>query len=305
MSMPRTHRLALLLTLSMAFIAARAHAADAAQETQSVESWRTERIARLTSTTGWLSLVGLYWFNEGDNTFGRTDSNTLVLDHKAMPNTLGTFTLSNGKVRFVTAAGNVVTHAGKPIDSMAMTSDADSEPTVLKARSLEFFVIERAGKSGLRVRDTEHPARKNFRGIDYFPIATAWVLDAKFEPYIPVRHIEIINVLGMKEQMVSPGAIVFSKEGKAYRLDTILELPDDKELFVMFADATSARETYGAGRFLYIPMPANGRTTIDFNKAYNPPCAFSDFATCPLPPWQNRLTLRVTAGEKKYARPEH
>jgi uncharacterized protein len=310
MSARRSNHFVLLLALVASLAAWRASAVDATQEQIAVETWRTERVAKLTSPTGWLTLVGLYWFNEGDNTFGRAEANTLVLDHKAMPNTLGAFAVSNGKVKFTATQftatqNNVVTHAAKPIKSIAMNSDATGDPTVLTTGSLEFFVIERAGKLGLRVRDTEHAARKNFRGIDYFPISASWTLDAKFEPYTPVRHIEIINVLGMKEQMISPGAITFSKEGKEYRLDTILELPDDKELFVMFADATSARETYGAGRFLYIPMPANGRTRIDFNKAYNPPCAFNDFATCPLPPWQNRLALRVAAGEKKYTRPGH
>jgi uncharacterized protein (DUF1684 family) len=295
----------LVATLSAMFIATQAVAVDIAQEQHDVEQWRAARVGRLTGPTGWLTLVGLYWFNEGGNTFGRSEKNTLVLDHKAMPDTLGTFTLAKGKVVFSATPGSVVTAAGKPIKSIAMAPDTSDEPTVLDAGSIQFHVIERAGKIGLRVRDTEHPARKNFRGIDYFPISAAWAVDAKFVPYSPVRYIEIINILGMTEKMESPGAVVFNRGGKEYRLDVILEAPEDNELFIMFADSTSARETYGAGRFIYIPLPSKGRAIVDFNKAYNPPCAFNDFATCPLPPPQNRLQLRVDAGEKKYVADRH
>jgi len=278
-----------------------AHAIDATQEQKAIEQWRTERVSKLTGPTGWLTLVGLYWLDQGENSFGRDGKNSLVLDHAALPSTLGVFRLNQGRIDFVARPGSVVLHEGKRIDSIQMLPDTNDNPTQLSVGSLQFLAIERGGKFGVRIRDTEHPARKRFRGIDYFPVSTQWVLDAKFEPYVPPRRIEIVNVLGMTDQMVAPGAIVFSKDGKEYRLDTILELPDDTELFIMFADATTARETYGAGRYLYIPMPNNGRTSIDFNKAYNPPCAFTDFATCPLPPPQNRLQLRVEAGEKKFA----
>lgn len=273
---------------------------DQAAEEKAIAEWRAGRIERLTGPTGWLTLVGLYWLKEGDNTFGRDAASALVLDHPAMPNTLGVFTLRDKQVTFTATPGSVVTQAGAAVQSIAMAPDTSGTPTVLESGSLQFFVLERAGQFGVRVRDTEHPARKSFKGFDYFPISTDWVFDAKFEAFDPVRYIDVVNVVGMTEKMVSPGAITFTKDGKRYRLDTILELPDDQELFIMFADETTARETYGAGRYLYIPMPKDGRTRIDFNKAYNPPCAFNDFATCPLPPRQNRLALRVEAGEKKY-----
>jgi hypothetical protein len=127
------------------------------------------------------------------------------------------------------------------------------------------------------------------------------VFNAHFEPYQPARRIRITNILGMAEDAESPGAVVFVKDGREWRLDTVLEEPGDKELFIMFADATSGHATYGAGRFLYVPLPVNGAAVLDFNKAYNPPCALNDFATCPLPPYQNHLKLKVEAGEKKYA----
>jgi uncharacterized protein len=158
----------------------------------------------------------------------------------------------------------------------------------------------------VRVRDLDNPRRRGFRGLEYFPISTAWVFNTRFEPYEPARHVKIVNILGMKQELVSPGAVVFSAHGQEWRLDAVLEAPDDQELFIMFADGTSGHETYGGGRFLYIPLPAAGSAHVDFNQAFNPPCALNDFATCPLPPQQNRLKLRVDAGEKKYAgAPEH
>lgn len=266
----------------------------------SLEQWRKQRVANLTSETGWLTLVGLYWLRPGDNTFGRAPSNRITLDHAALAATTGTFTVKDGAVTFKAAAGTTVTHESKPVAAIAMTPDTAGKPTLLATGSLRFFVIERAGRLGVRVRDVDHPARTHFRGLDYFPASDAWILEARFEPYSPHRRIPIVNILGMTEQMASPGAVVFTKNGREWRLDTILEAPGDEELFIMFADATSARETYGAGRFMYVPLPHDGRVTLDFNRAYNPPCAFNEFATCPLPPAQNRLAMRVDAGEKKY-----
>lgn len=292
--MPKIVPLLLLAALTVASVNAHADALP-------LDEWRKQRVARLTSETGWLTLVGLYWLRSGDNTFGRAKTNRIALDHPSLAATTGTFTVTDGTVTFVAQPGATVTHDGKPIDAITMTPDTVGNPTTLAAGSLRFFVIERAGRLGVRVRDVDHPARKDFRGLEYFPESREWIIEARFEPYPPGRRIPILNILGMTDQMVTPGAIVFTKDGREWRLDAILEAPDDDELFVMFADATSARETYGAGRFLYVPLPRDGRVTLDFNRAYNPPCAFNEFATCPLPPAQNRLALRVEAGEKKYA----
>lgn len=265
-----------------------------------LEQWQQRRTTNLTSESGWLTLVGLYWLKPGENTIGRDRSNRIVLDHAALDAKSGKFTLTNNSVTFTAAPNSKVTHEGKPINTITMTPDTAGEPTQLASGSLRFYVIERAGKLGIRVRDLEHPARKNFQGLEYFPARNDWIVDARFDPYPADKRIPIVNILGMTDQMVAPGAIVFKKGGREYRLDTLLETPDAQELFVMFADATSARETYGAGRFMYIPLPKDGRVTVDFNRAYNPPCAFNEFATCPLPPPQNRLPVRVDAGEKNY-----
>lgn len=270
------------------------------EETQMIEQWRAQRIANLTSETGWLSLAGLYWLQEGNNAFGRAASNRLVLDHAALPDTAGVFELHDGRVSFTAATGSTITHNSQPVTHIQLQTDMAEQPTILAAGSLRFYAIERTGKFGVRVRDIEHPARKAFRGIDYFPISTDWRLEARFEPYLPSKHVAIVNILGMTEPMESPGTLVFEKDGKTWRLDAILESPRDTELFLMFTDATSGRESYGAGRYIYVPKPTDKSVWLDFNKAYNPPCAFTGFATCPLPPRQNRLQLAVTAGEKKY-----
>jgi uncharacterized protein (DUF1684 family) len=289
-----------LSTLAGMSVWQRSYAVDAAEEEQAVQQWRAKRVATLRSESGWLTLVGLYWLKEGKNTFGRAKANTLMLDHPALPASAGSFLLSNGHVKFAAHAGSGVTHAGKPVATIDLVSDAQAAPTVLSVGSLQFFVIERVNRLGVRVRDTQHPARMQFKGLDYFPVSASWATEARFEPYVPARHIPIVNILGMTEQMAAPGALVFSKNGREWRLDAVLEEPGATELFILFADATSGRETYGAGRFIYVPLPVNGKVPLDFNKAYNPPCAFNDFATCPLPPQQNRLQLRVEAGEKKY-----
>jgi uncharacterized protein (DUF1684 family) len=278
----------------------------ARQENARVAAWRRERLERLTSDTGWLTLVGLFWLKEGENTFGRASSNALALDNAALPAAAGSFELADHRVRFIAAPGSGVTHQGQAVTELELSSDAQGEPTVLGRGPLRFFVIERAGHIGVRVRDLESPRRLGFRGLSYFPVSTHWVCPARFEAYQPAQRLKIVNILGMEEEVESPGAVIFEKDGKEWRLDTVLEGPGEQELFIMFADATSGRETYGAGRFLYIPLPQGDSAQVDFNKAINPPCALNDFATCPLPPPQNRLRLRIDAGEKKYAgRPGH
>ena len=298
--------LAVALCPATAVRAATAPGADLESERASIEAWRAERARRLTSDGGWLTLAGLFWLKEGENSFGRAASNALVLDKPSLPDTAGSFVLHDRRVRFVARPGGGVTHDGSPVSSLDLIPDTEGEPTVLASGSLRFFIIERAGNLGVRVRDLDNPHRRDFRGLEYFPVSTAWMFDARFEPYEPARHIRIVNILGMEEDAVSPGAVVFTRGGREWRLDTVLESPGDKELFIMFADGTSGHETYGGGRFLYMPRPPGDRAQLDFNKAYNPPCALNDFATCPLPPPQNRLKLRIEAGEKKYAgAPEH
>jgi len=293
-----------LLLLTLATLGCSRHDFSG-DETQRIEAWRQQRLTNLTSDNGWLTLAGLYWLKPGNNRFGRGEHNDLVLNLPNAPDDIGTFTLQGNTVQFVAAANSGVTSQARPVTQLTLATDATEHPTVLVLGSLSFYAIERAGRFGVRVRDSDYPARKTFTGLEYFPISNEWRVDARYERYKPVKHLAIINVLGMTEQMESPGALIFVKDGQTWRLDAVRESPDDKQLMIMFNDATSGRDTYGAGRYLYVREPFFDHAWLDFNQAYNPPCAFTEFATCPLPPKQNRLQLAVTAGEKKYLRHEH
>lgn len=265
-----------------------------------IEAWQQKRADGLRAETGWLTLVGLYWLKPGENRFGSGADNALALEHPALPASAGTFLLENGKVTFSAAPGANITHEGEPVESIAMIDDQHPDATLLEAGSLRFYVIERAGEYGVRVRDLESRARTQFAGLEYFPVSLAWRKEAHFSPWPQPRAMRIINILGMVDEMPSPGELVFEHDGAEYRL-TALAAPDDEQWFVMIADGTSGHETYGAGRYLYVDPPVDGVVLLDFNKAYNPPCAFTALATCPLPPPSNRLALRITAGEKNYA----
>lgn len=270
-----------------------------------IEKWRNDRLEEINGETGWNTLVGLFWLHEGKNSLGSDPTSDVVLPHARAPKHAGTLNLDNGTVRLTTKLEVGITSGGDRVSDVVLRSDADGLPTPLKLGSLTMFVIKRGEKFGLRVKDKRHPARANFRGLTYFPVNTHWRVEGKLEAYAPPKVIPIVNVLGMVDNMTSPGVLVFEVSGKEYRLDPVLE-KGSKQLFVIFADQTSGKETYGAGRYLYVDPPdADGKVTIDFNKAYNPPCAFTKFATCPLPPRQNRLATRIDAGEKKYAGSGH
>ena len=272
---------------------------DAAYRAE-IEEWRAGRLARLTAEDGWLSVVGLFWLEEGDNSFGSAKDNAVVLPASA-PARMGSLHLEKGHATLTVLPGVALTADGQPVTTpRELASDAAESPTVLRSGSLLFYLIARAGKLGVRVKDSQSAARRDFHHLESFPIDPTWRLEARFEPYDPPRSIAVPNVLGHNDSEKAPGALVFERNGQTYRLDPVLER-GETDYFVIFGDATNGKETYGAGRFLYVSPPVDGKTVIDFNKAYNPPCVFTDYATCPLPPPQNRLKIRVEAGEKEYA----
>jgi uncharacterized protein (DUF1684 family) len=266
--------------------------------TEELEQWKSKRLASLKGEDGWLSLVGLHWLKEGENKIGSDPSSDVALPEGKAPRVAGSLFLNNGTVRIEARPGSGITSEGKPVTSLDLKSDADGDPTVLKLGTLAFHVIKRGDRVGVRVKDTDAPTRTNFRGLEYFPADERWRVEARFEPHNPPKSIPITNVLGMEEDNPSPGAVVFDLNGQTYRLDALTEAGEE-QFFIIFADQTSGQETYGAGRYLYAgPPDAEGRLLVDFNEAYSPPCAFTKYATCPLPPEQNRLPLRVEAGEK-------
>jgi uncharacterized protein (DUF1684 family) len=293
---------AAIAVLSVVMCANLAAATDSVDENGRIADWRAKRLASLTGETGWLTPIALYWLADGENSFGRSKTSAFSVDDAALADDTGAFLLRDHHVRYVAHGSTAMTYQGKPVTSLELSSDNEAKPTELIAGSLHFMLIDRSGHLGIRVRDSVSPTRAQFKGLAYFPVNPGWAIHARFEPYVPARHIPIVNILGMQEDMTSPGAIVFQREGRMWRLDTILEDPGERQLFVMFSDATSGKQTYGAGRVRYVGLPDADRIEIDFNEAFNPPCAFTDYATCPLPPQQNRLDLAIEAGELKYDR---
>jgi uncharacterized protein (DUF1684 family) len=282
--------------------------ADTASYTKSIEQWRTERVNKLIAPTGWLSLIGLEWLKEGANRVGSASDNDIVLT--AGPAHIGTVTLGDhGALNITLSSDGGATIDGKPATSAILVDDAhvkgDAEPTTISVGSVSFYAIDRDGRKGLRVKDTDAPNRKHFLGIDSFPIDASWRIEANWVPAAPGEILEMGSVIGTIDKYPVPGKLEFSRDGKHFELLSVIEVPGDKQYFVVFADRTSGKETYGAARFLYVDPPKDGKVVVDFNKAYNPPCAFTPFATCPLAPPENRLDLRVTAGEKKYAGGHH
>jgi uncharacterized protein (DUF1684 family) len=270
-----------------------------ADHAKQIETWRAQRVERLKAPNGWLSLIGLHWLKDGKNSVGSAKGNDVVL--AAGPAKLGTVTLKDGKATIEIDPKSAATIDGKPARSAELLDDSHEKPTTVAFGTASFYLIDRNGKKALRVKDSEAKTRKQFHGIDYFAIDPAWRVEAKFEEFKPAHTLEIPTVLGTVDKMTVPGKVTFTRDGKSYSLLPVLEAPDAKELWFIFADRTSGKETYGAARFLYADLPKDGKLAIDFNKAYNPPCAFTPYATCPLAPPENRLDLRVTAGEKKYA----
>lgn len=270
-----------------------------ADYTRQIETWRAQRVERLKAPAGWLSLIGLHWLKDGANSVGSAKGNDIVL--AAGPARLGTITLKDGKATIALDAKAGATIDGKAAASAELLDDSHDKPTTVAFGTASFYLIDRNGKKGLRVKDTEAKTRKDFRGIDNFAIDPSWRVDAKFEAFTPAHTLDIPTVLGTVDKMTVPGKVTFTRGGKTYTLLPVLEAADAKELWFIFADRTSGKETYGAARFLYADLPKEGKLTVDFNKAYNPPCAFTPYATCPLAPPENRLDLAVTAGEKKYA----
>lgn len=278
------------------------HAATIDNYQQSIKQWHAGRVERLSAPDGWLSLIGLEWLKCGDNRVGSASDNDIVLT--AGPKHLGVVHLaSDGTMQLSLSADSAALIDGKPRQKSVLVDDAhagDATPTTVSFGTASFYAIDRDGRKGLRVKDSEASLRRHFPGIDSFPIDPAWRFDATWVPARPGETLEMGSVIGTIEKYPVPGKLEFSHDGRHFELLPVIQVPGDTQYFVVFADRTSGKETYGAARFLYIDPPKDGKVVLDFNQAYNPPCAFTPFATCPLAPPENRLDLRVTAGEKNY-----
>ena len=253
---------------------------------EEVRAWHERRIRNLQRDYGWLTLVALDWLQEGTN---------------KIPNT-GIMTLQGGMISLNSDANAKVSVNGKPfLYGEVVPEGRVTPPDTLRISSKTFVVILRGDRFAIRMWDKEAKNRKDFSGIDRYPVSMNWRIEARWQPHTPPKQIKVPTVIpGYEQDYPVPGAAIFSIQGKEYRLEPVLEEPDG-DYFFIFGDKTNAKETYGSGRFLYAKPAKDGKVIIDFNKAYNPPCAFTEYATCPLPPAGNRLPISVEAGEKKYA----
>jgi uncharacterized protein (DUF1684 family) len=261
-----------------------------------IQKWRAQHELELKTDDGWLTVDGLFWLKEGPNTAGSDPSSAIALPRG--PSKAGVFEFHSGKTVFRVAPGVQALVNGKPAGAVTpLKSDSDGAPDQVQVDSLTMYVIHRGARDGIRLKNPENSRRRSFAGLHWFPVQDGYRVTAKFVPYAKPKTITIPNILGETEQDASPGYVLFTLQGQSLRLDPVL---DDKQLFFIFRDLTSGKETYPAGRFLYADPPKNGEVDLDFNKAENPPCAFTPYATCPLPPPQNRLALRIEAGELNY-----
>lgn len=265
-----------------------------------VGAWRTQRLERLTSDDGWLTLTGLYWLEPGENRFGSAADGAVVLPDESVPEIAGMLVVAaDGTVVAFGEEGAGVAVNGQPLTNALLATDAQGAPDTVTAGRISFYVIDREGRLAARVKDPEAMTRLTFAGIDNFDIDPAYRVQARFEPYAEPRRVAIPTVLGQDTSMLATGILRFSIKGVELVLEPYVDSPDDDSLFLIFRDETSGVTTYGAGRFLSADSPGgDGTTVLDFNLAYNPPCAFTPYATCPLPPPQNALSIAIEAGEK-------
>ena len=271
-----------------------------------IKDWRAQRNAELKKPDSWLSLAGLFWLKEGENTFGVDASNDIRFPAYKADDFLGALIRTGNKVTLrIKNKGAVTTADGEPVSVLDMQPDIFGDPTIVKHRSLLWFVIIRGQRVGIRLKDVQSHALKEFDSVPSYPIDESWRIQARLEPYNPAKTLKIHDVLGDASERSCPGALVFHYAGKEYRLDPIGD-SESPTYFLIFSDETSGDETYGGGRFLSIDrVDENRETFIDFNRAVNPPCAFTPYATCPLPPKGNRLPFKVSAGEKNIEHTDH
>ena len=283
----------LILVLSVTLIAS-----GQTSFTADTQKWREQHETEIKAEDGWLTVSGLFWLKEGTTTIGTGEKSNIVLPARSAPVTVGSLELKNGVVSLRVSNGVVVQVNDKPVQEYVMTFETDKPPDQFKVGSLKLGVIKRGNRYGLRVRDKNSPARLHFKGLKWFPARENYRIIATFTAYDEPKEIIIMNVLGDELKLKTPGLLTFTLNGQKFELRPVIE--DEKKLFIIFRDLTAAKTTYPAGRFLYADLPKDGKVVLDFNRAENPPCAFTEFATCPLPPRQNFMNTAINAGEMRF-----
>jgi uncharacterized protein (DUF1684 family) len=266
--------------------------------------WREARDQSMKIPTSWLTIAGLYWLDEEENGFGTDPQNRFRLPEGSGPPFAGKFILHKDKVKVLSSAGTVLKNEGKTIKEMVLKSDKTGKPDIIELNDLRMWVIERGGRLAIRLSDLNAPRYKNYSGLEFFPPQKKYQVKADFVVYNPPKMETLGTVVGTETKMVSLGYVKFRLNGKEYRLDAFETRPGSKTLFIIFKDETSGKETYGTSRFMEAHILDDGSVDLNFNRAHNPPCAYTPYATCPLPPSQNILPVKIEAGEKIYKK-EH
>ena len=286
----------IILAIVLGFLGSARAQTDYVKET---DKWRAEREANLKKETGWLTVTGLFWLKDGINSVGAGDKFDVRLTDNFTQGKLGEIDFGNGKAVLKIENGVDAQSNGNRITGpVDLVSDEKGKPTEIRTGTQTFFLIKREERYGIRLKDSNSEARRKFAGLHWFPIDEAYKVAARLEPASDTKELKVPNVLGGFFKMKSPGRLKFNLNGQDYSLQTVEE--DDGSLFLIFGDQSNEQETYKSGRFLYADKLVNGETVLDFNKAENPPCAFTLYATCPLPPAGNKLAVKINAGEKRY-----
>ncbi len=276
-------------------------------------TWREERRAELLGERGWAKVSGMDWLEQGSYRIGSARDNDIILAAGSAPAYVGTISLLEAQGTLESDSTMVVQFTAHPdaeiwqdssrVQAMTMLPDYTGDQTILRTGSVQLGIIRRGGKLALRTWDDQAESFTGFHDIPSYPLEAAWIVKGIFKRHKTPKSIDLLNIIGITEANPSDGYLEFEWQGSTYTLDVVAK-PSDTELFVIFGDPTNLKETYGAGRYLYVDradtLASETPVILDFNKAYNPPCAFTAYATCPLPPDQNKLPFKVTAGEKRY-----
>lgn len=267
------------------------------QLTQELNEWRESLNNGLIKENGWLALAGLFWLQEGENHFGTAVSNAVVLPDNAMPEQVGTFTLQDGEVTLTVTAVNQVQVDGETVDQANLKADTSGEPNNITIGNLTMIVIQRGEQFGVRLWDNDRPERHNFNGRKWHTPQEKYRVSATYTQFETPETISLQRSLGADFDSEMQGIMNFAIDNVPCELLAFAQ--PDGELFTLFKDESTGKTTYGAGRYLVTEKVEKNKVIIDFNRAYNPPCAFTSYATCTLPPRQNWLTIPIVAGELK------
>ena len=272
-----------------------------AQHADEVRQWRLKHDETLKQPDNWLSLVGLAWLDPGDSPVGSGEDSIVLLPASA-PATVGVIRGSDEGWTFEAADGVTVRVADEDVTAAMLATDAEGEPTIVSSGSISFYLIDRQSRIGVRIKDSQSPGLREFTGIERFPVDWSWRVVANYVPHDPPKPFPVPTVLGTTLDQESPGMVEFERDGQTHQIDV---LAAGDQVWLIYGDSTNGHETYGGGRFLYADLETGGPDqpgpiVVDFNYSYNPPCAFSPYATCPLPPPSNVLPIAIAAGDKDY-----